>query len=164
MSRIVVMGVSGCGKSSIGQALAKEIAAEFLDGDDLHPASNIEKMRRGEALNDEDRAPWLEKIGEALAPGDRVIACSALKRKYRDQIRATAKSEVIFLYLRGQRETLLQRVAARPGHFMPASLLDSQLATLEDPLPEEKHLVADIELAPEAIVALFRAGLKEMTT
>jgi gluconokinase len=163
MSRIVVMGVSGCGKSSIGQALAQAIAAEFLDGDDLHTASNIEKMRRGEALNDDDRAPWLAKIGEALASGDRVVACSALKRKYRHQIRATAKAEVIFLYLRGQRETLLQRVAARPGHFMPTSLLDSQLATLEEPLPEEKHLVADIELAPAEIVALFCLGLKEMT-
>jgi carbohydrate kinase (thermoresistant glucokinase family) len=163
MSRIVVMGVSGCGKSSIGQALAKAVGAEFLDGDDLHPASNIEKMRRGEALNDDDRAPWLAKVGKALASGNRVIACSALKRKYRDQIRETAQAEVIFFYLRGQRETLLQRVARRPDHFMPASLLDSQLATLEEPLPDETHLVADIEQEPAAIVGLFLLGMKEMT-
>jgi gluconokinase len=114
-------------------------------------------------LNDDDRAPWLAKVGKALASGNRVIACSALKRKYRDQIRETAQAEVIFFYLRGQRETLLQRVARRPDHFMPASLLDSQLATLEEPLPDETHLVADIEQEPAAIVGLFLLRMKEMT-
>lgn len=164
MTRIVVMGVSGCGKSSIGQALAKTLSARFIDGDDLHPPENVAKMSLGAPLNDDDRAPWLAKVGAALTVDSTVVACSALKRKYRDQIRDIAAAEVVFLYLRGHRATLLERMAARPGHFMPASLLDSQLATLEEPGSDEKHLVADIELAPADIVELFRAGLKEVTT
>ena len=159
MRRIVVMGASGCGKSSIGRALAQAIAARFVDGDDLHPARNVEKMRQGTPLDDDDRAPWLAKVGAALAVGNRVIACSALKRKYRDQIREAAQGDVVFLYLRGQRDTLLQRVANRPGHFMPASLLDSQLAALEAPGVDEPHLVADIEATPAEIVAFFRNRL-----
>lgn len=162
MIRIVVMGVSGCGKSSIGRALAKALGSDFIDGDDLHPVSNVEKMRHGMPLNDDDRAPWLAKVGDALTTSNTVIACSALKRGYRDQIRATAKSDVVFLYLRGQRETLLHRLAERRGHFMPASLLDSQLATLQEPTPDERHVVADIELVPSAIIDLFLRQLKEL--
>ncbi len=158
MSRFVVMGVSGCGKSSIGAGFADAIGAQFTDGDDLHPAANIAKMRRGEPLDDTDRAPWLDRVGDALAGGNRVIACSALKRIYRDQIRRRAGAQVVFLYLRGQRETLLARMAARPGHFMPASLLDSQLATLEPPSADEVHLVQDIEQSPARIIAGFQAA------
>ncbi len=155
--RVVVMGVSGCGKSLIGQTLATAIGANFIDGDSLHPAANIAKMSRGEPLNDTDRAPWLARVGETLRTDNTVVACSALKRAYRDQIRALAP--VTFLYLRGQRETLLARMSTRPGHFMPPALLDSQLATLEPPGDDEAHLTADIELTPTQIIALFTQGL-----
>ncbi len=162
MTRLVVMGVSGCGKSLIGQGLAAAIGAQFVDGDSLHPAANIAKMRRGEPLDDSDRAPWLDKIGETLTAKGTVVACSALKRAYRDRIRAVAGAPVTFLYLRGRRDTLMDRMSSRPGHFMPPNLLDSQLAALEPPAPDEPHLVADIENAPDAIIALFQDGLKEM--
>lgn len=162
MKRFVVMGVSGCGKSHIGQAFAAAIGARFVDGDNLHPQANIEKMSRGEPLNDHDRAPWLDKIGAALVAAGTVVACSALKRQYRDQIRAVSGAPVIFLYLRGTRETLLNRMSSRPGHFMPPQLLDTQLATLEPPADDELYLVANIEHTPAEIIAIFRAGLKEI--
>ena len=159
MTRYVVMGVSGCGKSRIGQDFAMAQGAEFVDGDSLHPPENVAKMRRGEPLDDSDRAPWLDRVGQVLQADDMVVACSALKRIYRDRIRAMAGAPVMFLFLRGKRETLLQRMASRPGHFMPVSLLDSQLATLEPPTADEPHLVADIEQSPAAIVRQFQAGL-----
>ncbi len=162
MSRFVVMGVSGCGKSRIGQDFATAIGARFIDGDGLHPQANIDKMSRGQPLQDEDRAPWLDRVADALRDDGTVVACSALKRRYRDQIRAGAGGAVTFLYLRGQRATLQARVLRRPGHFMPPALLDSQLATLEPPTPDERHLVADIERKPEKIVALFLAGSAEL--
>ena len=158
MTSYVVMGVSGCGKSSIGAGVAAALGARFIDGDDLHPPANIAKMSRGQPLNDDDRAPWLALVGQALAQGNTVVACSALKRAYRDQIRAQA--DTVFLYLRGQRETLLARMAARPGHFMPTSLLDSQLATLEPPAADEAHVVQDIVASPAQIIAGFLEGLK----
>jgi gluconokinase len=162
MSRYVIMGVSGCGKSRVGLGFATVIGTLFIDGDSLHPQSNINKMRGGEPLNDIDRAPWLVAVGTALKAKGTVVACSALKRAYRDLIRQTAGAPVTFLYLRGQRETLLQRMSTRPGHFMPPALLDSQCATLEPPMADERHLVADIEQTPEAIIALFLAGLSEI--
>jgi gluconokinase len=161
MTRYVVMGVSGCGKSLIGAAFAAAIEARFIDGDDLHPQANIDKMRRGDPLDDQDRAPWLAAVGGALATDQTVIACSALKRTYRDQIRAKAGQPVTFLFLRGARDTLVDRVASRPGHFMPPSLLDSQLATLEPPGPDEPHLTQDIEQTPDKIVANLVAALSE---
>lgn len=132
---VVVMGVCGCGKSSFGQSLSKTIGAEFIEGDQLHPQSNIDKMSRGDALDDEDRQPWLEiivsKASERMAQGRPVvIACSALKMKYRDILRKLGTS-IWFAHLTGDRETILQRMQERHGHFMPATLLDSQLATLE---------------------------------
>jgi gluconokinase len=157
-ARYIIMGVSGCGKTHIGTAFAHAIGAQFIDGDDLHPQTNIDKMRCGDALNDLDRAPWLDKIGQALAPKT-VIACSALKRQYRDQIVMAAKAPVTFLFLRGKRETLIERLSNRPNHFMPPALLDSQLAILEPLAPDEKYLVADIENTHEHIVATFIAGL-----
>lgn len=159
MTRYVVMGVSGCGKSSIGAGFAAAVGAQFIDGDDLHPASNVAKMSQGKPLNDADRAPWLALVGAALVQENTVIACSALKRIYRDQIRAAAGAPVVFLYLRGARKTLLDRMAARPGHFMPTSLLDSQLATLEPPTPDEPHLTQDIEQTPAQIIAGFQEDL-----
>lgn len=156
MTRFVVMGVSGCGKSRIGAGFSEAEGLRFVDGDSLHPAENIAKMSRGEPLTDADRAPWLQRVGEVLTEDRVVIACSALKRSYRDLIRSTAGAEIVFLYLRGQRETLLRRMNHREGHFMPPALLDSQLAILEEPEADEAHRVADIELPPETIIAAFR--------
>jgi gluconokinase len=162
MTRFVVMGVSGCGKSLIGRVFADAVGASFVDGDSLHPPANIAKMSRGEPLDDTDRAPWLDRVGKTLTAEGTVVACSALKRIYRDRIRAVAGAPVTFLFLRGKPDTLLRRMSSRPGHFMPPALLDSQLATLQPPTEDELHLVADIEQTPEAIVALFLAGVKEM--
>lgn len=144
-ARVVVMGVSGCGKSTVGELLAATLGIDFLDGDSLHPTANVAKMHAGHPLDDADRLPWLEAVGQALAadPNGMVIACSALKRSYRDLIRAEAPGTV-FVHLAGSREILDERVNSRPGHFMPASLLDSQLATLEPLGADEAGVVLDI--------------------
>lgn len=157
---IVVMGVAGCGKSTVGAALAERIGAGFLDGDSLHPQANIDKMASGTPLNDDDRAPWLAEIGRRFpaSNSDLVIACSALKRSYRDIIRS-ADPAVVFVHLHGTRELLNARMTARPGHFMPASLLDSQLATLEPLQDDEAGIVVDIALTVEDIVKDVLAGL-----
>ncbi|MDY8108064.1 gluconokinase [Fulvimarina sp. 2208YS6-2-32] len=149
------MGVSGCGKSTIGLAVAKQLDLDFVDGDTLHPPHNIAKMARGEPLDDHDRAPWLEQVGGRLAEPGVLVACSSLKRAYRDLIRAKAGGPVTFLFLAGGRETLLARMSVRPGHFMPASLLDSQLATLEPPGAGEDVVTASIEDGPAQIVERF---------
>ncbi|MFE4194250.1 gluconokinase, GntK/IdnK-type [Paenarthrobacter sp. NPDC056912] len=150
---IVVMGVAGCGKSTIGAALAERLGAEFLDGDSLHPQANIDKMASGTPLNDDDRAPWLAEIGRRFTASNvaLVIACSALKRAYRDIIRAGDPS-VVFVHLHGTRDLLNQRMNSRPGHFMPASLLDSQLATLEPLQGDEAGVVVDIATPVSQIV------------
>lgn len=156
--RIIVMGVSGCGKSRIGAALATELGLRFLDGDSLHPTANIAKMSRGAALDDSDRAPWLDAVGAALGRQADVVACSALKRAYRDRIRAQAPGTV-FVHLAGDRAVLARRVASRPGHFMPPALLDSQLKTLEPLQPDEAAIVVDLTQTPAQIVAeIVRAG------
>ena len=154
--RVVVMGVSGCGKSTIGALLAAGLQGEFLDGDALHPPANIDKMSRGIALVDLDRAPWLEVIGAHLGEArdegrTLVVGCSALKRSYRDIIRAGAR-DTVFVHLHGSRELLWERMEVRPGHFMPASLLDSQLETLEPLAYDEQGRVFDIAESPEEIV------------
>src|SRR6201990_330872 len=130
-SPIVVMGVSGSGKSTVGAALAQRLRVPFADADDFHPPANIAKMTAGQPLDDDDRYPWLEAIGEWVT--DRcgaggVMSCSALKRKYRDQLR-THLPDREFLHLSGTPEVIAKRQASRPGHFMPASLLESQFAT-----------------------------------
>lgn len=160
--RYVVMGVSGCGKSHIGAAFAKTIGVTFVDGDDLHTEASIKKMSQGIPLNDADRTPWLDRVGHRLGP-QTVIACSALKRSYRDRIRRCAGAPVVFLYLQGERSTLLDRMNSRPGHFMPADLLDSQLATLEQPSSDELHVIANIEDQPDRIVERFVAATKDLT-
>lgn len=157
--RFVVMGVAGCGKSLIGGAFARIIGARFFDGDDLHPQANVDKMARGMALDDADRAPWLERIGGTLRHPGTVVACSALRRRYRDAIGDAAGAPVTFLFLNGSRDVILSRMASREGHFMPVSLLDSQLATLEIPGPDELCVTADIDAPPQAIVGAFLAGL-----
>lgn len=149
---IVVMGVAGSGKTVVGQALATRLGRPFVDADDLHPTANVEKMRRGEPLNDDDRAPWLDAVGATLAGGSApVVACSALKRTYRDRLRAAA-SGMRFVHLHGDRALIAERMAAREDHFMPLSLLDDQLATLE-PLDADEHtIVVGIDQPVDAIV------------
>lgn len=159
--RFVVMGVSGSGKSRIGAHLARVIGARFFDGDDLHPRANIEKMAAGRSLTDLDRAPWLERIGGALRHPGTVVACSALRRCYREAINDAAGQAATYLCLDGRRETLWQRLTLREGHFMPRALLDTQLATLEIPGPEELCVRVPIEAPPHEIVAKFLSGLME---
>jgi gluconokinase len=159
-SPIVVMGVSGSGKSTVGSALAQRLRVPFVDADTLHPPSNIAKMSAGEPLTDEDRYPWLERVGEWLTRhhGGGVVSCSALKRKYRDQLRTHCAS-IEFLYLSGSPEVIGTRMAARPGHFMPAALLQSQFDALEPLGVGEAGVTADISQGVENIVDDFLAGL-----
>jgi gluconokinase len=154
------MGVASCGKTSVGEALAAALGAGFVEGDRLHPPANVAKMSTGNPLTDEDRWPWLDLVGEALAGENGTIAsCSALKRAYRDRIRARAQRPVAFVFLDGGRVVLQTRIAARKGHFMPASLLDSQLATLERPSADELARAFDIEQPVQLIVAQARQWL-----
>ena len=151
------MGVAGSGKSVIGAAFARTLGVEFVEGDEYHPPHNIERMSRGIPLTDADRAGWLEllaiRIREAKESGaGLVVACSALKRSYRDVLRQAAPALRV-VFLRGGRELIAARMARRKQHFMPASLLESQLATLEEPAADEDAWVCDISLPPEAIVA-----------
>ena len=152
-SPLVVMGVSGSGKSTVGAALAQRLRVPYADADDLHPPANIAKMSAGEALDDDDRYPWLEAVGAWLAdhPDGGVMSCSALKRKYRDQLRRHAP-HLRFLLLEGSMEVIARRQASRPGHFMPASLLESQFATLEALQPDEDGVVVDVDQSVDAIV------------
>ena len=151
---VVVMGVSSCGKSTVGELLAQRTGLPFRDGDDMHPAANIEKMASGQALNDLDRQPWLESIGRFLAEQENgaIVGCSALKYSYREIIRAAAP-DTVFVHLHGSYELLKERMSQRVGHFMPVSLLDSQFETLEDLRPEEAGLVLDVSAAPEELAA-----------
>lgn len=154
------MGVSGCGKSVVGAALAGRLGAVYADGDDLHPAENVAKMSRGEPLTDADRWPWLTRVGQSLnAEGMRIVGCSALKRSYRDLIRREAGGPVLFVHLAGPKQVIADRMAARTGHFMPASLLDSQFATLEPPGADEDALTVDIRKDLDAVVGDILAGL-----
>ncbi|KHO30065.1 gluconokinase [Corynebacterium minutissimum] len=151
---VVVMGVSSCGKSTVGELLAQRTGLPFRDGDDMHPAANIEKMASGQALSDLDRQPWLESIGRFLAEHEdgAVVGCSALKHSYREIIRAAAP-DTVFVHLHGPYELLKERMSHRVGHFMPVSLLNSQFETLEDLRPEEAGLVLDVSAAPEELAA-----------
>jgi gluconokinase len=148
------MGVSGSGKSTVGAALAQRLGVPYADADDLHPPENIAKMSRGEALDDHDRYPWLETIGQWLVDhreGGGVVSCSALKRKYRDHLRHHAH-ELEHVHLAGTHEVIARRQSSRPGHFMPASLLHSQFATLEVLEPDENGVVIDVDQPVDAIV------------
>ena len=161
----VVMGVSGCGKSVIGASFAQAIGGVFLDGDDLHPASNVAKMASGIPLTDVDRAPWLADVGRAFIgrEGHVVIGCSALKRSYRDIIRKMAGSPVTFLHLHGEKEVIAARMTSRTGHFMPPSLLDSQFSTLELPQSDELAVTVDIDQTPAAIITKLVARCAKET-
>lgn len=156
--RLVIMGVSGCGKSTVGAALAARLGLAYRDGDDLHPAANVEKMRAGQPLQDADRWPWLDRVAAVLkdeAPV--IIGCSALRRAYRDRIRSGAGGPVRFVHLSGQRDLIAARMATRAGHYMPLSLLDSQFATLEPPGPDEALTVDIDQPLPTLIDSILRS-------
>ena len=158
----VLMGVSGCGKSSVGTALAVTCGLDFVDGDDLHPKSNIQKMAKGVPLDDADRAPWLKDVGRRMAQheGPIVIGCSALKKKYRDWIRAEVLEPVHFLNLDARADVLGARVASRHGHFMPPALLDSQFEALECLDRDEWGQEIDIALPFSDVVAQSETYVK----
>lgn len=152
---LVIMGVSGSGKSTVAAILAGQLGWDLEEGDDLHPAGNVAKMTAGIPLNDDDRWPWLDKVADwirehtvAQVPG--IITCSALKRVYRDRMRG---EHVVFVHLNGSRDTIGQRMATRTDHFMPSSLLDSQIATLQPPGPDENVLVIDVGRKPAELAA-----------
>lgn len=158
---VVVMGVSGSGKTAVGEALARHLGGAMLDGDDLHAPDAVAKMRTGTPLTDADREPWLDRIGAALRrrEGAAVVACSALKRAYRDRLRSACPG-LRFVFLDGDAAVIAPRMQAREGHYMPASLLDSQLATLERPDPDEADVVRiDIDQPLPAVVAAACAAL-----
>lgn len=160
---VVVMGVAGCGKSVVGERLAERLGARFIEGDRLHPPENIARMARGQPLSDADREGWLDAIGAALAAAKSksraaVAACSALKRRYRDRLRGW-RPDLRFVYLDIDRATAAARVAARQGHFMPASLVDSQFADLQPPGSDEQAIALDARQPVETLVAEAAAGL-----
>jgi len=162
---IIVMGVSASGKSVVGMRLARTIGACFVEGDDLHPPENIAKMVGGSPLSDDDRWPWLDKvhgkiIGCLEAERSVVVSCSALRRSYRDRLRKGLACRLQFVFLDGPRELLEKRIARRSTHFMPASLLASQLATLERPLDENDVIVVSIDQSVDAIVEDAMKGLE----
>lgn len=157
---IVVMGVCGCGKSSVGERLADHFGCAFAEGDGFHSPANVQKMRAGIPLEDADRWPWLDALGRALASReDIIVSCSALKRVYRDRLRMIAARPMTFVFLQGDRALLAARMAERKGHYMPLSLLDSQLATLEPPAGEADVVTIPIDQPLEHVVSLALAGL-----
>jgi len=167
---IIVMGVSSSGKSTVGQSIARRLHVPFLDGDGYHPPENVEKMRAGIALTDEDRWPWLEKLATALheaadKKGATVGACSALKRAYRDFLVEKAGEPILFVYLQGSRETIAERMARRKHEYMPTSLLDSQFATLEMPDPAvENVLIAPVTDSVEKLTQTVTKALDHLKT
>lgn len=166
---VIVMGVCGCGKSTIAKAVASQLQLPFLEGDDFHPASNIEKMSKAIGLSDEDRWPWLDILGTVIQKnssaknGGVVVSCSALKRSYREHLSNTSGASILYVYLDGSRETLLKRLKSRRNHYMPSSLLDSQLDTLEKPENDELALTVSIEKSINEIVGEVLSKITSMT-
>ncbi len=160
MPLVTVMGVSGSGKTTVGAALAQRLGVPFADADDLHPPANVAKMSAGIPLDDADRLPWLHAVGawQAAHPDGGVVSCSALRRSYRDVLRAAAPGQV-FVHLAGSRAVVARRVAGRPGHFMPTALVDSQFATLEPLQADERGLTLDLDRSVDDLVAAIAAAL-----
>lgn len=160
MAAIVVMGVSGSGKTTIAAMLAERLGWRLLEGDAFHPPGNVAKMQAGTPLTDDDRWPWLRAIAEAIGQGgDAVVACSALKRAYRDVLRG-GRDDVRLVFLSGDKALIAGRMAARKDHFMPAALLDSQFATLEEPSADEHPIIVSTDAAPARIVERIQEGLR----
>ena len=164
---IIVMGVSGCGKSSVGQALAARLACPMIEGDLLHSADSVAKMARGVPLDDSDRWPWLQRLGTALgeAASDHptaIATCSALKRVYRNRLREAAGRPIAFVHLTASHAELARRMSLRSGHYMPVSLLDSQLAVLEPPGQDELARSFDAGQAPDTLVDEIAAWLASL--
>ena len=157
---VVVMGVSGCGKSAVGERLAQALGLPLVEGDSFHPPANVDKMRRGLPLDDRDRAGWLDTLGRELArrPAGAVLTCSALKRAYRERLRAAAPA-LRFVHLALTPAQALERVASRKDHFYPPSLVDSQFAALEDPAGEPGVVVVDAAQPIAQVLAAARKGL-----
>ncbi len=158
---VVVMGVAGCGKSTVGKALADRLGVPYAEADDFHPPANVAKMRAGRPLDDADRAPWLDAVAEWIAGRagrGGVVSCSALRRRYRDRLRR-ADPGLFLVHLDGPRQLLAARMAARRDHFMPPALLDSQLATLEPLAADESGAVVSIDAEPEAVVEQARRAV-----
>ncbi|CAL9609033.1 Gluconokinase [Streptomyces sp. enrichment culture] len=164
---VVVMGVAGTGKTTVGRLLAKALGLPFAEGDDHHPPANVAKMTAGIPLDDDDRRPWLDAVAARLGgrpPGTgAVVSCSALRRAYRDRLRA-AVPEAVFVHLAGDRRLIEGRIAARTGHFMPPALLDSQFAVLEPLGPDEPGAVVDVSGTPEETAAGALAALAAVWT
>ena len=161
MMRVMIMGVSGAGKSLVGAGLSTRLGVRFVEGDDLHPSANVEKMRSGIPLTDDDRWPWLDRVADVLSDdAPVVVTCSALKRIYRERIKQRARGPVLVVHLSGGKEAIRERLALRKGHFMPPSLLDSQFATLETPSSDEAFSVdalAPLDDIVETIAKEFEA-------
>ena len=164
MPHVVVMGVSGCGKTTVGRLLARHLEVPFIEGDELHPPRNVELMAAGIALTDEDRAGWLDAVAAELArrPEGAVASCSALRRRYRDRLRCVVPA-LRFVHLRGDRAVLEERLAQRLGHYMPPTLLESQLQTLEPPSADEQPLELDITEPAEALARRAAQSLGALT-
>ncbi|MCT9093708.1 gluconokinase [Streptomyces sp. ASQP_92] len=163
---IVVMGVAGTGKTTIGPLVAERLGVPYAEGDDFHPAANVAKMSAGVPLDDDDRWPWLDAIGawaHDRAGLGGVVSSSALKRSYRDRLRAAAPG-IVFLHLTGERALIEQRMAERKGHFMPTALLDSQFATLQPLGPDEAGVAVDVSGTPEDIAERAAAALRPLTS
>ncbi|MFJ8209603.1 gluconokinase [Streptomyces sp. NPDC096033] len=157
------MGVSGTGKSTVGRLLAQALGVPYAEGDAFHPAANVARMSAGIPLEDADRWPWLDAVGAWIrgrGTGGGVVAASCLRRVYRDRLRAAAPAGVVFVHLTGRRPLIAARMAARTGHFMPASLLDSQFAALEPLHPDEPGFAVDVAGTPEEITARALSALR----
>jgi gluconokinase len=159
---IIVWGVSGVGKSTVGELLARDLRWKFYEADNFHPAKNVEKMKAGIPLTDEDRRPWLDSLRQLIercldAKENAVLACSALKKAYRDRLRVTG--EVRFVFLRASRARIAEQLQRRRGHFMPATLLDSQFIDLEEPMADEHALTVDVEGSPRDVTSLIKTKL-----
>lgn len=164
---VIAMGVSGSGKSTLGALLASKLDCPFLEGDDFHDARAIAKMRAGQPLDDDDRWPWLDRlglaVGEALESGGRVVAaCSALRRSYREHLRGAIAAPTRFVMLDASHDELLRRLTRRSDHYMPASLLESQLATLERPGADEAVFTLDAAASPEQLCGIAQAWLEDV--